>query len=145
MKTINKILEVKNLSKHFENFTSVDNIDFSVDKGGFFSILGPSGCGKSTLLRMISGFLDESEGDILIDGKSTKGVPPEKRPVNIVFQSLALFPMMNVRDNVAFGLKRKKMSKPEIDKKVTEMLNRVGLVGFEKKMLLNFLVVNDKG
>jgi len=133
MKTINKILEVKNLSKHFENFTSVDNIDFSVDKGGFFSILGPSGCGKSTLLRMISGFLDESEGDILIDGKSTKGVPPEKRPVNIVFQSLALFPMMNVRDNVAFGLKRKKMSKPEIDKKVTEMLNRVGLVGFEKK------------
>lgn len=133
MKPIDKILEVKNLSKHFEDFTSVDNIDFSVEKGGFFSILGPSGCGKSTLLRMISGFLDESEGDILIDGKSTKGVPPEKRPVNIVFQSLALFPMMNVRDNVAFGLKRKKISKSVIDKKVTEMLNRVGLVGFEKK------------
>jgi len=130
---MDKILEVKNLSKHFGDFTSVDEVDFFVEEGGFFSILGPSGCGKTTLLRMIAGFLNESEGDILIRGKSMKGIPPENRPVNIVFQSLALFPMMNVRENVAFGLKRKKLKKDEIDKKVGEMLERVGLKGFEHK------------
>ncbi|HIP61312.1 MAG TPA: ABC transporter ATP-binding protein, partial [Sulfurovum sp.] len=123
---MDKILEVKNLSKHFADFTSVDEVDFLVEEGGFFSILGPSGCGKTTLLRMIAGFLNESEGDILIRGKSMKGVPPEHRPVNIVFQSLALFPMMNVRENVAFGLKRKKLKKDEVDKKVGDMLERVG-------------------
>ena len=131
--SMDKILEVKNLSKHFADFTSVDEVDFLVEEGGFFSILGPSGCGKTTLLRMIAGFLNESEGDILIRGKSMKGVPPEHRPVNIVFQSLALFPMMNVRENVAFGLKRKKLKKDEVDKKVGDMLERVGLQGFEKK------------
>lgn len=127
------ILEIKKLSKHFADFTSVDGIDFSVEEGGFFSILGPSGCGKTTLLRMISGFEEESEGEILIRGKSMKGVPPEQRPVNIVFQSLALFPMMNVKENVAFGLKRKKLQKNVIDHKVAQMLGRVGLSGFERK------------
>ena len=130
---MSKILEVKNLSKRFGNFTAVDNIDFHVDEGGFFSILGPSGCGKTTLLRMLSGFIEESEGDILIQGKSMKGIPPEDRPVNIVFQNLALFPMMNVFENVAFGLKRKKINKSEIKERVSEMLSRVGLEGFEKK------------
>ena len=130
---MSKILEVKNLSKRFGSFTAVDNIDFHVDEGGFFSILGPSGCGKTTLLRMISGFIEESEGDILIQGKSMKGIPPEDRPVNIVFQNLALFPMMNVFENVAFGLKRKKINKSEIKERVSEMLSRVGLEGFEKK------------
>lgn len=127
------ILEVKNVSKHFDDFTAVENIDFCVEEGGFFSILGSSGCGKTTLLRMIAGFLEASEGDIRIHGKSMQGVPPEKRPVNIVFQTLALFPMMNVQENVAFGLKRQKLSKSEINTRVTEMLARVGLVGFEKK------------
>ncbi|NPA74181.1 MAG: ABC transporter ATP-binding protein [Epsilonproteobacteria bacterium] len=130
---MDKILEVKNLSKHFDKFTAVDNIDFFVEEGGFFSILGPSGCGKTTLLRMISGFIQESEGDILIKGESLKGIPPEKRPVNIVFQNLALFPMMNVYENVAFGLKRKKLDKEEIERLVLDMLSRVGLEGFEKK------------
>ncbi len=130
---MDKILEVKNLSKRFDNFTAVDNVNFFVEEGGFFSILGPSGCGKTTLLRMISGFIRESEGDILIKGESLKGIPPEKRPVNIVFQNLALFPMMNVYENVAFGLKRKKLDKEEIKKRVTDMLSRVGLNGFEKK------------
>ncbi|MEA1953258.1 MAG: ABC transporter ATP-binding protein [Campylobacterota bacterium] len=130
---MDKILEVKNISKHFTDFTSVDGIDFFVEEGGFFSILGPSGCGKTTLLRMISGFEEESEGEILIRGESMKGIPPELRPVNIVFQSLALFPMMNVKENVAFGLKRKKMKKALINAKVSEMLSRVGLTGFESK------------
>jgi len=127
------ILEVKNVSKHFEDFTAVKNVDFVVEEGGFFSILGSSGCGKTTLLRMIAGFLHESEGEIIIRGESMKGIPPEKRPVNIVFQNLALFPMMNVRENVAFGLKRQKLHKTEIDSRVAEMLERVSLQGYEKK------------
>ena len=127
------ILEVKKVAKHFEDFTAVHEIDFFVEEGGFFSILGPSGCGKTTLLRMIAGFEKETEGDILIRGESMKGIPPEKRPVNIVFQNLALFPMMNVEQNVAFGLQRLKLPKDEVTKKVTKMLNRVGLEGYEKK------------
>jgi len=127
------ILEIKNLAKYFKDFTAVHSIDFFVEEGGFFSILGPSGCGKTTLLRMISGFEQESKGDIIIHGKSMKGIPPERRPVNIVFQNLALFPMMNVEQNVAFGLQRQKISKSEIATRVKEMLDRVGLQGFEKK------------
>jgi spermidine/putrescine transport system ATP-binding protein len=128
-----KILEVRGLSKRFGDFTAVDDVSFYVEEGGFFSILGPSGCGKTTLLRMISGFIAEDEGEILIRGESMKGIPPEERPVNIVFQSLALFPMMNVYENVAFGLKRMKLPKEEIKKRVSEMLARVGLEGFESK------------
>lgn len=130
---MDKILEVKNLTKEFEDFTAVKDVSFFVEEGGFFSILGPSGCGKTTLLRMISGFIQESSGELLIKGKSMSGVSPEKRPVNIVFQSLALFPMMNVRENVAFGLKRQKLNKQEIDSRVKDMLGRVSLHGFENK------------
>ena len=128
-----KILEIKNLSKHFDDFTAVNNVNFSVEEGGFFSILGSSGCGKTTLLRIIAGFQQESEGDVIIRGQSMKGIPPEKRPVNIVFQNLALFPMMNVRENIAFGLKRQKLNKEDINFKINEMLERVGLNGYEKK------------
>mgnify|MGYP001034219893 CR=1 FL=1 len=128
-----KILEVKNLSKHFDDFTAVKKVDFSVEEGGFFSILGSSGCGKTTLLRIIAGFQQESEGEVIIHGQSMKGIPPEKRPVNIVFQNLALFPMMNVGQNIAFGLKRKKLKAAEINFKVNEMLERVGLNGYENK------------
>ena len=128
-----KILEIKNLSKHFDDFTAVKNVDFAVEEGGFFSILGSSGCGKTTLLRIIAGFQQESEGDVIIRGQSMKGIPPEKRPVNIVFQNLALFPMMNVRENIAFGLKRQKLKKAVINSKVNEMLERVGLNGYENK------------
>lgn len=127
------ILEVRNLTKHFDDFTAVNNVDFSVEEGGFFSILGSSGCGKTTLLRIIAGFQQESEGDVIIHGQSMKGIPPEKRPVNIVFQNLALFPMMNVRENVAFGLKRQRLNKADINAKVHDMLERVGLHGFENK------------
>lgn len=127
------ILEVKKVAKHFEDCTAVHEIDFFVEKGGFFSILGPSGCGKTTLLRMIAGFEEESSGDIIISGKSMKDIPPEKRPVNIVFQNLALFPMMNVEQNIAFGLQRLKLPKDKVKNKVTKMLKAVGLSGYEKK------------
>ena len=130
---MSSILEIKNLSKHFDDFTAVKNIDFSVEEGGFFSILGSSGCGKTTLLRIIAGFQQESEGDVIIRGQSMKGIPPEKRPVNIVFQNLALFPMMNVRENIAFGLKRQKLKSADINFKINEMLDRVGLNGYDKK------------
>ena len=130
---MSNILEIKNLTKNFDDFTAVKNVDFCVEDGGFFSILGSSGCGKTTLLRIIAGFEKETEGDVIIRGQSMKGIPPEKRPVNIVFQNLALFPMMNVRENVAFGLKRQKLSKSEIDSRVKEMLERVSLQGYEKK------------
>ena len=129
------ILDIKDLSMHFKEFTAVDQVNLSVEEGEFVSILGPSGCGKTTLLRIIAGFLKESDGDISIRGESMKGVSPEDRPVNIVFQSLALFPMMNVYENVAFGLKRKKMSKEDVATQVNGMLERVGLVGFEKKKI----------
>lgn len=127
------VLEIKNLTKKFGDFTAVDSVSFNVEDGGFFSILGGSGCGKTTLLRMISGFEEETAGELLIRGESMKGIPPEKRPVNIVFQNLALFPMMNVEKNVAFGLQRQRLPKSEVQNRVKEMLERVGLVGFEKK------------
>jgi len=127
------VLEVKNVTKKFGDFTAVESVSFNVEDGGFFSILGGSGCGKTTLLRMISGFEEVTEGDLLIRGESMKGVPPERRPVNIVFQNLALFPMMNVEKNIAFGLQRQKLPKDEVNSRVTEMLERVGLTGFEKK------------
>jgi len=127
------VLEIKNVTKRFGDFTAVDSVSFDVEDGGFFSILGGSGCGKTTLLRMIAGFEIETEGELLIRGESMRGIPPEKRAVNIVFQNLALFPMMNVEKNVAFGLQRQKLPQPEVQTRVTEMLERVGLVGFEKK------------
>ena len=127
------VLEIKNVTKRFGDFTAVDSVSFDVEDGGFFSILGGSGCGKTTLLRMIAGFEIETEGELLIRGESMRGIPPEKRAVNIVFQNLALFPMMNVEKNVAFGLQRQKLPKEEISTRVSEMLERVGLVGYEKK------------
>ncbi len=130
---MNYVLEIKNITKRFGDFTAVDSVSFNVEDGGFFSILGGSGCGKTTLLRMIAGFEQETEGELLIRGESMKGIPPERRPVNIVFQNLALFPMMNVERNVAFGLQRQKLPKQEVQSRVTEMLERVGLYGFEKK------------
>lgn len=127
------VLEIKNITKKFGDFTAVELVSFNVEDGGFFSILGGSGCGKTTLLRVIAGFEKETEGELLIRGESMKGIPPEKRAVNIVFQNLALFPMMNVQKNVAFGLQRQKLPAKEVNTRVTEMLERVGLVGFEKK------------
>ncbi|RKX82002.1 MAG: ABC transporter ATP-binding protein [Spirochaetes bacterium] len=120
-------LSVKGLTKKFGDFTAVKDLTFDVEDGKFFSILGPSGCGKTTLLRMIAGFYQPTKGAIEIQGKDMLGMEPNKRPVNLVFQNLALFPMMNVNENIAFGLKRKGEKGPGIEKKVGDMLERVGL------------------
>ncbi len=128
-------LSVKNISKNFGDFTAVDNVSFDVEDGKFFSILGPSGCGKTTLLRMIAGFYKPTSGVVEIRGKNMASVDPNKRPVNLVFQHLALFPMMNVFENVAFGLRRRGEKGREVKKKVESMLERVGLPEFGKKKI----------
>ncbi|MEM3514100.1 MAG: ABC transporter ATP-binding protein, partial [Candidatus Hadarchaeum sp.] len=128
-------VEVKNVTKKFGEVIAVDNISFTVEKGQFFSLLGPSGCGKTTTLRMICGFETPTEGEIFIDGKPMTNVPPYKRPTNLVFQNLALFPHMNVYDNIAFGLRIKKVPEPEIQKRVKEMLELVRLPGYEKRKI----------
>jgi len=126
-------VQVVKLSKKFGDFKAVDNVSFSVKRGSFFSILGPSGCGKTTLLRMISGFEAPNQGDIFIGDEFVNNVPPNRRRTNLIFQHLALFPLKSIYDNVAFGLKRRKMPKEEIRRRVFEMLERVGLYGFEDK------------
>lgn len=127
------VLEIKDLQKQFADHNAVNGIDFVVEEGKFFSILGPSGCGKTTLLRMIAGFLEPSSGSILIRDEEMIGIAPNNRPVNLVFQNLALFPMMNVEENIAFGLKRKKLSKEVIEEKVAAILEKVHLKGYGKK------------
>lgn len=122
-------LHCADLTKRFADTTAVDNVSFSVPPGSFFSILGPSGCGKTTIMRMIAGFLEPSSGDIRIKGKSVLNVPPNKRPVNMVFQHLALFPMMNIEANIGYGLRRAGLPKAEITSKVGEALERIGLPG----------------
>jgi len=120
-------LSVKDLTKQFGDFTAVDNLTFDVEDGKFFSILGPSGCGKTTLLRMIAGFYQPTKGSLEIQGKDMLGIGPNKRPVNLVFQHLALFPMMNVFENIAFGLKRRGEKGQSVIDKVNNMLERVSL------------------
>jgi spermidine/putrescine transport system ATP-binding protein len=122
-------LAVEGVVKQFADHRAVDNLSFSVRRGSFFSILGPSGCGKTTLLRMIAGFIEPDSGDILIGGRSMQAVAPNRRPVNMVFQQLALFPMMTVGENVAFGLARRGVAKVERGRRSEAMLERVGLAG----------------
>jgi len=117
------------VSKRFADHVAVDSLSFSVERGSFFSILGPSGCGKTTLLRMIAGFIAPDEGDIKIGGNSMRDVAPNRRPVNMVFQQLALFPMMSVGENVAFGLARRGVARAERIRRSDAMLERVGLGG----------------
>ncbi len=128
-------LSVKDISKKFGNFTAVDNISFDVEDGKFFSILGPSGCGKTTLLRMIAGFLQPTTGTVEIDGKNMLGIEANKRPVNLIFQNLALFPMMNVYNNIAFGLRRRGEKGKSVEEKVNSMLERVGLPDYGLKKI----------
>jgi spermidine/putrescine transport system ATP-binding protein len=120
-------LECINVSKNFGPLRAVDNVSFNIPSGSFFSILGPSGCGKTTLMRMIAGFGDPGAGDIRIKGKSVLNTPPNKRNVKMVFQHLALFPMMNVYENIAYGLKCTGVGKAEIDRKIMDVLERIAL------------------
>ncbi len=128
-----KIIELKNLSKNFDDNQVLKGIDLNIYENEFLTLLGPSGCGKTTILRIIGGFEEPSHGQVLFNGKDIAKVPPYKREVNTVFQKYALFPFLNVYDNVAFGLNIKKTDKKEIEKKVTKILELVGLKGFEKR------------
>ena len=126
-------ISFRNVTKRFGDFVAVDNLSLDVYEREFFSLLGPSGCGKTTLLRMLAGFEEPTEGEIFLDGQSLKGVPPHKRPVNMMFQSYALFPHMSVADNIAFGLKQDGMEKGARDERVAQMLKLVKLEEFAKR------------
>ena len=129
------IIELKNVHKSFDGSEVVKGIDLEVRAGEFLTLLGPSGCGKTTTLRMIAGFEELSQGSLMIDGKNVNGVPPYKRAVNTVFQNYALFPLMNVYDNIAYGLTIRKMPKAQIKEKVTQALETVQLSGYEKRKI----------
>lgn len=128
-------IQLSRVTKKFGSVTAVDDVSFTIDRGSFFSLLGPSGCGKTTLLRMISGFEDPSTGQILIDGQDMRGVPPFRRPTNLVFQHLSLFPHMTVAKNIGFGLEMKKQPKASIVKAVGEMLDLIELPGYGKRKI----------
>ncbi len=127
------IIKLEKVSKSFDGETVLDNIDLEIHDKEFVTLLGPSGCGKTTTLRIIGGFESPDSGDVLFDGKSVVEVPPYKRPVNTVFQRYALFPHLNVYDNIAFGLRVKKRPEKEISEKVAQMLSLVNLKNFEKR------------
>lgn len=128
------IIEIRNVTKRFGNLAAVDNVSLTILKGEFFVLLGPSGCGKTTLLRMLAGFELPTEGQILIDGQDMSMVPPNKRPVNMVFQSYAVFPHMSVADNVGYGLRIARTAKGEIRDRVQEALQLVQLGGLGERM-----------
>lgn len=121
------------VTKRFGAVEAVSHVTFQVEEGEFFSLLGPSGCGKTTLLRMLAGFISPTAGVISIGGQNVTGLPPEKRDVGIVFQNYAIFPHMNVYDNIAFGLRMRKLDRAEIDRRVRSALEQVGLRGYEKR------------
>jgi spermidine/putrescine transport system ATP-binding protein len=128
-------LECLKLTKRFGAFTAVDDVSFEIPSGSFFSILGPSGCGKTTLMRMIAGFEEPASGDIRIKGRSVLADPPNRRNVKMVFQHLALFPMMNVGENIAYGLRCRGADKAEITRRVGDVLERIGLPGVAGKQV----------
>jgi spermidine/putrescine transport system ATP-binding protein len=126
-------VELRSVTKRFGGVVAVDDLSLAIPEGDFFTLLGPSGCGKTTTLRMVAGFEEATSGRVLIDGDDVAGVPPYKRPTNTVFQSYALFPHLSVKDNVAFGLKRQKVDRAEINRRVGVELERVGLAGEAKR------------
>ena len=127
------ILSLKDIFLRYDGEVILNHINLDIHEKEFVTILGPSGCGKTTTLRIIGGFVEPESGDVIFDGKKINGTPPNKRNVNTVFQKYSLFPHLNVFDNVAFGLKLKKLPKDEIKKKVTKMLATVDLKGYEKR------------
>ena len=138
--TINEIqqrkplVEIKKLTKVYNGgVVAVDNVDLTIYEGEIFALLGSSGCGKSTLLRMLDGLESPTSGEIIIDGQNVVDIPPYKRPVNMMFQSYALFPHMTVEQNIAFGLKQDKMSKEDISQRVKEMLELVHMEDYANR------------
>ena len=127
------LISVENVVKSFGPIRAVDDVSLTIAEGEFFALLGPSGCGKTTLMRMIAGFGEPDQGRILLKGRDLKGVPPHKRPVNMMFQSYALFPHLNVFENVAFGLREEGVSKSDIFARVAEALRLVQMQGFAER------------
>ena len=129
------IIELKNIDKIYDETTVLNNINLSIYKNEFLTLLGPSGCGKTTTLRIIGGFETPDHGEVIFEGKKINDLPPYKRKVNTVFQKYALFPHLNVAQNIAFGLKIKQMNKNFIEEKVKAMLTLVNLEGFEDRSI----------
>ena len=123
-------ISIRNVDKFFGGFQAINNVSIDIAHGEFFSLLGSSGCGKTTLLRMLAGFESPSSGEIFIDGQSMSEVPPHMRPVNMVFQSYAIFPHLNVRDNIGYGLRKKKLPKAKRNDLIDEMLELIKLPGY---------------
>ena len=126
-------VQVKDVIKNFDQVRAVDGVSLEIEQGQFFSLLGPSGCGKTTLLRLIAGFEVPNSGDILIDNKSMEGVDPNLRPTNMVFQNYAIFPHLNVEQNVAYGLRKKKLTNSERASMINQALDLVGLSGLNER------------
>jgi len=127
------IVSIRNICKRFGSVSALEDISIDIQQGEIFALLGPSGCGKSTLLRVISGFESPTEGELLLDGQDMTRLPPNKRPINMVFQSYAVFPHMSVEQNVAYGLKMEKLASAEIDQRVATALEQVHLQDFAKR------------
>ncbi|MFK7792025.1 MAG: ABC transporter ATP-binding protein [Devosiaceae bacterium] len=127
------LIRFEGITKRFGDFTAIDNVSLDIYEREFFALLGPSGCGKTTLMRMLAGFENPTQGRILLDGEDISAIPPHKRPVNMMFQSYALFPHMNVADNIAFGLKQDGLAKGAIRARVEEMLALVKLEPFARR------------
>lgn len=124
------IISFQGVDKRFGHVTAVDRVSFDIKRGEFFSLLGPSGCGKTTLLRMVAGFEIPDDGEIMIDGQPMSATPPNRRPVNMVFQSYAIFPHLDVRGNIAFGMRKSGLSKTELDRRIDEVLELIKLPGY---------------
>lgn len=142
-KALTPLLEIRNLTKSYDGQHAVDDVSLTIYKGEIFALLGASGCGKSTLLRMLAGFEQPSAGQIMLDGVDLSQVPPYLRPINMMFQSYALFPHMTVEQNIAFGLKQDKLPKAEIASRVHEMLGLVHMQEFAKRKPHQLPVVSD--
>lgn len=132
--TANTTVSIQSVTKRFGDFVALNNVSLNIQDNEFFTLLGPSGCGKTTLLRTIAGFEDVTSGSILLQGKDIAGLPPNERPVNTVFQQYALFPHMNVTENVMFGLQRLGISNKEINQRTSEVLELVQLTEFTKRL-----------
>ncbi|MGL4952589.1 MAG: ABC transporter ATP-binding protein, partial [Culicoidibacterales bacterium] len=129
----NTIIRFENVTKTYDDQVVLDNVSFEIERGKFYTLLGPSGCGKTTILRLIAGFIEPTKGNIFIDDKCVNKIPANLRPVNTVFQDYALFPHLNVFENIAFGLRIKKVKEHEIKERVANALKFVNLEDYQNR------------